>query len=336
MSTANDLILGALRNANIYNPADPLAPGDQSTVLDALNDLLDSLSTDHLFIPYSVENVIQWTPGKFQYSIGNPVISGASTFSGTFTQGSNFITGITSVPSTLKVGAWLTETGGALPSSAAGTPVTVTAIGASAVSFSGPLGSLVNASRTVTENITYTTPADIAYDNNTGAVIQRPLKIQPGFTRITTAAASGLDYWYDVVSLTRYKEYGWKAVPGPWPYVLSYNPTFPYGTFWVYPAPQQAGEVHFWSDVILTTFTSTNDNFSLPQGYSRALKKLLAMEICPIYGKNPHPLLVRQAKEAMDMLKAQNAEPVVELRYDSELVRSQSHDAGWIIHGGFI
>lgn len=336
MSTANDIVLGALQNINAYNPADVLQPTDAAVCLSALNDLLDSLSTDHLFIPYSVENILAWTPGQWQYTIGNPIIPGASTFSGTFTQGTSTITAIPAVPSTLKVGAWLTEIGGALPGSTTATPVTVTAIVGNTVSFAGPLGAVVTAAATVTESITYTTPGNIAYDNATGASIGRPLKIQPGFTRVTNSAASGLDYWYDVISWTRYKEFGWKGVPGPWPYTLAYNPTFPYGTFAVYPNPQAAYEVHFWSDWILTTFTTSTADFSMPQGYSRALKKLLALEIAPIFGKTPHPQLVLQAKQALDMLKAQNAEPVVEMRYDSDLVKSQSHDAGWIIHGGFI
>lgn len=339
MTTANDIILGALLNLNVYAPTDVLQPTDSQTCLYALNDLLESLSNDHNFVFYSVENYTAWIPGQWQYTIGNPIINGASTFSGTFTQGSNQITAIPSVPSTLKVGAWITELGGAFNNATqntSSTPITVTAIGTNTVTFAGPLGASVTAATTVTESVTYTTPGNIAYDSQTGASIGRPLKIQTGFTRVTAnAASSGLDYWFDVVSIARYKQYGWKGVPGPWPYAAAYNPTFPYGTLFVYPMPIASYQVHLWTDQILTTFASTTADFQMPQGYSRALKKLLAVEIAPIYGKTPNPMLVAQAKQAMDLIKANNAQPVPTLKFDSDLVSSQQHDASWIVSGGF-
>jgi hypothetical protein len=165
--------------------------------------------------------------------------------------------------------------------------------------------------------------------------LPRPLRIRPGYTRITAAGNTGLDYWYDVIAISDYNQIGYKGVPGPWPYVVSYQSSFPYGTLTVYPAPQQAGEVHFWSDVILSDLATPTASFSLPQGYSRALKKLLAMELCPEYGKQPSAELARQAKEARDFIKSLNEEPTKMLRYDSALMQGNGRDASWIYHGGF-
>jgi hypothetical protein len=103
----------------------------------------------------------------------------------------------------------------------------------------------------------------------------------------------------------------------------------------VYPNPSIAGEVHLFTDYILQQFTTFTQNVNLPQGYSRALKKLLGLELAPIFGKTPSPQLINQAKEARAMLEDLNTSPVTTLRYDSDLVYSRHTDAGWIMNGGF-
>jgi hypothetical protein len=187
----------------------------------------------------------------------------------------------------------------------------------------------VNAISTLTaaDSITYTSPGNFA--------IPRPLRIRPGYTRITASGNTGLDYWFDVCSIDDYNEIGYKGVPGPWPYLLSYQPSFPYGTIWIYPNPQQAGQVFLWTDIILSDFQSLTQTISLPQGYSRALKKLLAIELAPEYGKNPSGELKRQAQEARNFIRALNETPVKKLRYDSAIMSGNGRDASFIMHGGF-
>ena len=136
--------------------------------------------------------------------------------------------------------------------------------------------------------------------------------------------------------MDRYNEIGLKSVPGPWPYVCAYQPTFPYATLWVYPNPSIAGAVYLFTDLILTDFTALTQAIALPQGYARALKKLLALEICPLFGKTPSPQLILQAREAKALLKAQNASPVTTLRYHSDLIYSRHTDASSIATGGFV
>jgi hypothetical protein len=117
--------------------------------------------------------------------------------------------------------------------------------------------------------------------------------------------------------------------------MLTYQPTFPLGTIWIYPNPSQAGEVHLFTDLILSQFPTITTNVNLPQGYTRALKKLLALELCPSWGKTPSTELKRQAAEARAFIKGLNASPVTTLRYDTAIVRSQQNDASWITDGGF-
>jgi len=283
--------------------------------MQVLNDLLDSLSTDQAFVYTQTQNILAWTPGKFQYTVGNPV---GGTFTGTLAIGSPIITG-TTTPSGVISLSDITDNQSLVP---AGTTVLSTT--ATTVTLSAN----AKANSTGLDVFTYTTPGDFK--------IQRPLRIRSSFTRVTTSAAAGLDYWFDVVSLDRYNEVGLKSVPGPWPYLCAYQPTFPLATLWVYPNPSIAGQVFLFTDLILSEFPDLTTPINLPQGYNRALKKLLGLELCPLFGKTPSPLLILQGKEAKDLLKDQNASPVVTLRYDSDLVRSRHTDAGWIIQGGFL
>ena len=321
MSTGQDIVEGGLLNINAFSPGQPLSSSIAQVALESLNDLVDSLSNDQAFIYTSVENVFQWTGGQYKYTVGNPEAPGF--FLGTITGSSNLITGV-GVPADLIQGATLSDAAGAIPPN-----TTVASIFGTTVTMSN------NAlfSPTGTDQITYTTPGDIIL--NTGLAMDRPLRVRNGYTRVTGGVANGLDYWFDCQnSMDRYNEIGFKGVPGPWPYLLAYQTTMPLGTFWVYPTPQASNEVHLFTDLILDEFTLTLD-VNLPQGYARALKKLLALELAPIFGKTPSPQLMLQAREARELIEAQNSSPVVTLRYDSDLIYSRHTDASFIMDGGF-
>lgn len=384
-TTASDICLGALLNINAYSPGQPLNAQIASVVMQILNDLLDSLSTDQAFIYTQTENILQWTPGQYQYTIGNP--TAPVPFTGYTTQGSAVITGPT-IPATLIVGGTLTDQLASIPAgttvlsiSSGASPVSITFTGSPTgsaatltaawtgtsglylISFSDGefrsgtftktstavawspalLGTPTTAATVNTNTVTMSAPANqtltsgdqITYTTPGNFAIQRPARIRRSYTRVTTSAAAGLDYWFEMVSFERYNEIGLKTVPGPWPYLASYQPTFPLGTLWVYPNPTFAGQVFLFTDLILTQFTSLIQQVNLPQGYNRALKKLLALELCPTFGKTPSPQLILQAKEAKNLLKDQNSSPVTTLRYDADLVYSRNTDAGWILDGGF-
>lgn len=323
MTTALDIIQGALLNINSYSPGEPVNPADAQVGLNALNDLIESLANDECFMYTESEFVFPWINGQFQYSIGNPV---GGTFLGTVTGGSAIITGVAPMPSQLIVGGTVTDYGGVIPSGPSLTPVptTVVAIGINTVTLSAPASSTPAINP---DAITFTVPGNIP--------IARPLRFRDGFTRANTSGQSNLDYTFQMVSFDRYKEELLKNVQGPWPYIAAYQPTFPYGTLYVYPAPASNYNAHIFTDLIIASWPATSTAFTLPQGYSRALKKLLALELAPTYGKTVSAQLIGQAKEAKELIKGTNDTPVVTLRFDSSLVRSQTQDAGWIMHGGF-
>ena len=317
-TTALDLVVGALRSINALEAGETPNPNDSSDALQVLNDLLESWSTDKLFIYAGVENILTWTPGQYQYTVGNPV---GGTFSGTLIVNTPTISNVT-IPANLIVGGTVTDFNAQVPPN-----TTITAIGTNTVTMSA------NALSTVStpEIFTYTTPGNFA--------IQRPLRVTRAFTRITSPGTTGLDYPIDVDETgDKYAAIGLKGIPGPWPILLYYNPTFPLGNLYCYPNPQLGGALHLWTDTIFTDFTNPTQVISLPQGYARAIKKNLALELVPEYGKigaTRLQLLTAQARDAVDKIKKLNSTPAVQAFFDRDIVRAKRTDAGWIMHGGF-
>jgi hypothetical protein len=312
--TALDLIKGALRRINSYQSGEQIAAPDSADCLEALNDLLDSWSTDKLHIFGSNENIFNWSGGKNQYSVGNPTCTslGKPAIPGTLAIGSNLI-GTTGLPIDLKIGATLTDSANVIPQGTVVTAITGTTITMSQNATATPAIGL--------DQVTYTIPGDFA--------IPRPLRITGGFTRI-----SQLDFWLDVYATQeQYTAILFKAQPGPWPTVAWYNPQMPYGLFNVYQTPGNGAEVHLFTDTILANLTLTQ-TFVLPQGYSRALKWCLAQEISAEYGYPESPAIKKRADDSLKMIKALNERPAQKAVYDRQLLRGNRPDGGWIFHGG--
>lgn len=327
-STALDIITGALLNINSYSPGETLQASDANLCLSVLNDLLDSLSNDEAFVYTQQETIFNWINNQYQYTVGNP--TAPNTFTGTVTGGSPTITGVT-IPSDLVAaavnGSTITALSGVFTAGTALQPLPVTVI-ASGV---GTLTMSVNASSTPSINpdtFTYTVPGNIP--------LNRPLRFRSGFTRSNTSSVSSLDYTFTFTDFDNYKRELLKNVQGPWPYIAAYQPNFPYGNLYVYPSPSSAYTAHIFSDLILAEFATTSATYSLPQGYTRALKKLLALELAPIYGKNVSTELRLQAKEAKLLIMDTNQTPVPVMQFDSAIARAQTNDASWAQHGGFI
>lgn len=311
-TTANDLIIGALRFINQYAPGESLAASDAQDALQTLNDLLESLSTDEASVYASNENTFNYTSGQYQYTIGN---YDAGQFAGTVTSTSTTITGAT-VPSDMVAGGDLTGTG--IPD---GTTIVSFNAGANTIEMSQAGTSSPGA-----QQISYTIPGDFK--------MQRPLRITNAFTRIYTQG-SGLDYPITIVDQKRYVDIGFKAIQAPWPIVLWYNPTYPLGTIFVYQNPSGTAELHLYTDLILTNFANLTDSVVMPQGYTRFLKRALGRELAPEYGAVWTQQHERLYKEAFDYVKSLNSVPTPVANYDPELIQNPRTDAGWILYGGF-
>ncbi|MCP3709730.1 hypothetical protein M3I54_22565 [Paraburkholderia sp. CNPSo 3274] len=315
-ATALDIIKGALKRIN------ELAAGetpDDDMAMDALyvlNDLLDSLSNEHLACYNRVENIFNLVSGQNIYTVGNPV---GGTFLGTVVQGSNVISGVTAIPANLAVG-------GSLSGSGIASGATVTAIGTNTVTMSAN----AIATYSVLFPVTFTTPGNIP--------IQRPLRVLTGFTRLTTSGISQVDYPLRPISVDQWNAIGLKNQPGPWPRVMYYDAAWPLATMYFFPNPSQGGEVHLWTDNLFSDFVSLNTPIELPQGYERFLKVALAIELWPEYkGEKPVPdSLAGQYRVAKTAVKSLNSQIQSVATYDNAIAGRAKNDAGWVLHGGFL
>lgn len=70
MTTAYDIIHGALRKIGAIAVGETLAPDDSTTGLEQLNAMLDIWSTEHLAVFNNVETVLQLEAGKAVYTVG--------------------------------------------------------------------------------------------------------------------------------------------------------------------------------------------------------------------------------------------------------------------------
>lgn len=320
MTTALDLITGALRRINSYSPGETLAATDSQDALDTLNDLLDSMSTEHDAVFGSDENVVTFVGGQYVYTIGQGT---GSTFQGTLTSGSAVITGVT-VPAALRVNGLLTDSFAAIPAN-----TYVQAIGANTVTMT----QVATLTPGAPETVTYKIPGDFYKDAVTGEPIDRPLRITNAFTRITTGS-NALDYPISIVSQDEYVRIGFKGISAPWPIALWYNPTMPLGTLSFYQNPSTAGQLHLFGDLLLTNLSALTTVVNMPQGYSRWLKWALAKELAPEYGAPWTSNHDRNWKEARDVVHSLNSVPAQVATFDDVLL-SPHNDAGWIMHGGF-
>lgn len=345
-NTALDLITGALRNINVLEAGESPDAATSQDSLQILNDMLESWTIEKLFVFSSTEQTFHFNPGQYQYTLGNPLVG---TFSATVTGGSNQITS-TSIPANLTVGSMLIDSAGvsggagALPLFAPAT--TFSGLATPATQVTAIVGNTItlnqNALLTPAQNpeiIAYSTPGDIAYDSRTGAPIVLPVRITNAFTRITISGGNpqiqGLDYQIRIIPKDKYTVLGLKGISGPWPTDLYYDRTFPLGNIYVYPNPSMAGECHLWTDALLTDFSTINQPINLPQGYARAIKTNLAIELAAEYGKTVSSTLAMRARESKAAVKSLNAIPALEAFFDQHILKSRRADAGWILHGGF-
>lgn len=60
-----------------------------------------------------------------------------------------------------------------------------------------------------------------------------------------------------------------------------------------------------------SSFADLVTDYAMPRGYQRALRKLLALELAPMHGAQPSPLLFQQASESKAAIKRANVRPIL-------------------------
>lgn len=134
----------------------------------------------------------------------------------------------------------------------------------------------------------------------------RPVTIENAFIRW-----NNLDYPLQVVTSKQYDDIGLKATPSNIPYLMHINGTFPLMELDLFPVPDDGqAQIFIQSRKPFTKFTTLTQDVNLPEGYARALRYNLAIELCPEYGP-PTPALIQLAMSSKKWLRRTNFEPLI-------------------------
>jgi hypothetical protein len=317
-----DIISGSLLDIGARAAGELAPPEDYNEGLILLNQVLDGLNNESMFIFCKDEIIHEIVGGQYIYTIGN----GGQikcTFTGSIAPNAN------------APGSILTITSIASGAISVGQVFTASGITQTIISYGTGVGG-----NTTSALGTYM----LSIDNQTlgsGSITsypQRPLKIQSGFVRVVSSSTGTLDYPIGIMNVEQYEMVGQKTLPGPWPRGVYYQPSIPLGVLNYWPNPSQ-GEMHLFADRIIQQFQTINDTVIMPQGSAFALRRILASELIPSFGKSELPGLVakieRSAAQAKGYIKRTNMAPVQKATFDSILIPGQINNAGFILNGGF-
>lgn len=317
-TTALDLIRGALRRVGALASGEQVDPDTANDCFALLNDWLDQLSNEKSFIFCTQEVIHGMSSGKFQYTIGQPGNDVGCSFTASILQDVLTVTAIAS--GALSVGQVI-QGAGIQP----GTAITA-------------LGTGLGGSGTAALGTYKIYPPNAFGAGPLTSYAPRPLRINSAMVRVTTSIGGSLDYPVDIISVEDYQLIGLKALNGPWPKILYYQPSMPQGILNYWPNPNAAAEMHLFADTIFNQFPGLASPIAFPQGYKLFLRFGLAELLLPDFGKtSPEQiaLIVSQAGNARAWLKRTNARPTPAAHFDVNLLPGQRKDAGWILHGGF-
>lgn len=316
--TAGDLIRGALRRIGAVASGEPIPPETFNDSFALLNDWLDQLSNEKSMIFCTQEVIHEMSSGKFQYTIGQPGADVGCTFTGQINADVLTVSAISG--GALSVGQIIQG-----PGIQVGTAITA-------------LGTGLGGNGTAALGTYKIYPANTFGAGALTSYAPRPLRINSAMVRVTTSIGGSLDYPVDPISVEDYELIGLKALNGPWPKLVYYQPSMPQGVLNYWPNPNAAAEMHLFVDTVFNLFPAIDSPVVFPQGYKLFLRFGLAEILLPDFGKNDPAmiaLVTSQAASARAWLKRTNARPTPAAHFDVNLLPGQRKDAGWILHGGF-
>lgn len=139
-----------------------------------------------------------------------------------------------------------------------------------------------------------------------GDIATRPVYIQNA-AFIDTSQTNQTEQRMPILTEWAWQNLRQKTLTSNYPQVLYYNPTFTTGTIDLWPVPTSTtlDGVIYWPQPVAQIAT-LDTTVNVPNGYKRAMTKMLALELCPSYGVQPSPELKEQAMDAMSAVKRMN------------------------------
>lgn len=144
-------------------------------------------------------------------------------------------------------------------------------------------------SLTVTGSVSYTMGSGGTFN------VARPVTVKSGYF-----TSGGYDYPVDIINRDQYESIVDKDATSDIPTCVYVNYTYPYATIYLYPVPS-SGTLSLSSDKPLTEQSTAATVLSMPQGYERALRLNLAVELMPQYGIMNQAIIAMAMKAKADI-----------------------------------
>lgn len=141
-------------------------------------------------------------------------------------------------------------------------------------------------------------PAQVSY--STSLLSSRPLKIKNCYLRI-----SSIDYPVMLIEQSEYADISFKS-QSSLPAKMYYNPDFPNGTMYFFPAPSAAYQAFVSYYPALMNFTDATTAVTLPKGFERMIVANLAVELAPYFGREVQASVGVMAIESKASVKRTN------------------------------
>lgn len=139
----------------------------------------------------------------------------------------------------------------------------------------------------------------------------RPARIDYATVRIS--GDTPFEHPVGILTVKEWANMSQKTATSDIPTKIFIQGTYPLQTVNVWPVPTAAYELVFYTLKPLSRFTAISETISLPDGYERALKFNLAVELASEYGREPSTLVMLNASESKaDIKRANITESVME------------------------
>jgi hypothetical protein len=131
----------------------------------------------------------------------------------------------------------------------------------------------------------------------------RPVRIDDAYCTV-----NGVDFILNEWDVGQYNAVAEKDTGGI-PEFFAYDNSFPLAVLYLYPVPSQAMTISLSVPTLITSVASPTTTISLPPGYAKMLRALLAVEMSPEYGRPVTDTLRDLATQAKADVRRSNQKP---------------------------
>ncbi len=111
----------------------------------------------------------------------------------------------------------------------------------------------------------------------------------------------------DLLTDQEWQNISLKALTSPYPQRAYYEATYPTGTLYPWPVPTSSSlRWVVYAGTALTQIPLTTTTVALPPAYAEMIVQNLALLLCPSYGRQPDPVLVKSAQDSMGVVRRAN------------------------------